>query len=348
MKPSAQIPRPRGFTLVELVVVIVILLTLAALIAPAILSAREAARRAECGNNLKQLGLAFHTYVDGASVLPPAIIHSLDSKSTPRGKALGTTGWIMAMPFLDKCSLYEAYDYNRGTVPGTIGYTTDDGPRGNSNKQIVGTRMKVYTCGSDNLPTLANNSAPPGICINAVKSNYLFAAGAKFNPLRGGLGAPGNPDVPYNEAAPFYGELIERGSTSLGVFGHNGAATFKQVLDGLSHTLVAGETVQDHSGGDRTAVVWAQGKLYGQMAVVDGLGVATAKFPTPPPSRTTINHAEPDGKISPAVLSSRHRHGANVLFADRAVRFLNQDISVAIYNTFFMIRDGAEVPDDWE
>lgn len=343
MHRTSPISNHNAFTLIELLVVIGIVGALLALIVPAVLSARENARTAECANNLRMICLALHTYLDGTGVFPPAIIHSLDSKSTPRGKATAVTGWLLLYPYLDKAGLYPSYDFQHGLLPGTSGYSDDSKERKSNSQEFIQMRPRVFYCPTDTVPSLANNSIPPGICRNARKANYLFAAGANFNPLIGGPGVPGNPSVPYNESAPFYGELLTHKSTSLGMFGHSGAATLKQIIDGQSNTIAAGESLQDHAGGDRTAVVWGQGKLYGQMAVVDGFGVETARFQNPPASRTTINHREAGG-VSPAVLSSNHWRGINVVFADGRVKFLNQDIAVDIYNTLFMIRDGAEVP----
>lgn len=346
MKLTSHRARRRAFTRIELLTAVVVLVAILALLVPAIQSSREKARKTECANHLKRIGLALHMYFDAAGALPPAIIHSLDSKSTPPGKAMAVTGWQLLQPFTGTV-FCEMYNPNYGLLPGTSGHSDATKDQLSSNQSAVECRMTLFTCPSDNDPSLANNPEPPGICRNARKGNFLFAAGANFNPRLNGPRTPGNPDVPYNEAAPFYGELLKHKSTSLGVFGHSGAAKFDQILDGLGYTIAVGESVQDHAGGDRTAVVWSQGKLYGQMAVSDGFGVATPKFPNPPASRTTMNHREEEGGVSPAVLSSKHRNGVGLLFVDGSMRFVNQKISVSIYNTLFMIRDGADVPDSF-
>lgn len=336
----------RGLTLVEVLVVLAVVGCIVAIILPTVQSAREKERKAHCANNLKQISLSLHTYLDATGVLPPAILLSPESKFTPSGRAMGTTGMTLLLCFYGHGSLYDQYDFNYGAVPGTVRYPDLQHPPPRSNLEVMASNLQYYSCPSDVEPTLANNLVLPGICVDARKSNYLLAAGSMINPRLGPPGAPENKAIPFNEAAPFYPALFARASSRVGMFGHNGAATLKQIRDGLSNTIMVGESLQNHDGGDRTAVVWGQGKLYGQMGVVDGLGVPTPKFPNPPPSRTTINHREPSGQVSPAVLSSWHRRGVNVALADASVRFLQEDIAVEVYNSLFMIRDGDDSPDE--
>src|SRR5215831_17732652 len=90
----------RGFTLIELLVVIAIIAVLIALLLPAVQSAREAARRAQCVNNLKQIGLAMHNYESANSSLPPGI----------KGSVWGT--WLVyVLPFMEQSSMFNAWNY---------------------------------------------------------------------------------------------------------------------------------------------------------------------------------------------------------------------------------------------
>ncbi|HTI49623.1 MAG TPA: DUF1559 domain-containing protein, partial [Planctomycetaceae bacterium] len=104
--------RFRGFTLIELLVVIAIIGVLVALLLPAVQQAREAARRAQCKNNLKQLGLALHNYHDTANTLPPGWISGNAGVT-----ATGCSGWgwgTMILPNLDQGPLYQTLSGSTG------------------------------------------------------------------------------------------------------------------------------------------------------------------------------------------------------------------------------------------
>src|SRR5229473_2794748 len=108
-----------GFTLIELLVVIAIIAVLVALLLPAVQQAREAARRSQCKNNLKQIGIALHNYHDTMNVFPPALISS--GRCSPTTNAvecalyrpvLNTTGFVLLLPYLDQGPMYNAYNFN--------------------------------------------------------------------------------------------------------------------------------------------------------------------------------------------------------------------------------------------
>lgn len=252
MKRTVLAEDRRGVTILEVLIVGVVAVLLIALMLPPTVRTRETSRRTECANNLKQIGLALHTYVDSQEVVPPAIIHSPDSSYTPRDFVLGTTGWLLLLPYLDKQGLYDQYDFSQGAVPGSIGPSE-------SNQRITATRMRVFYCPADQVPASITKRSAPGACYNAAASNYLFGGGSRFNPLSESAAC----NFPLNEAAPSYEVLRESKGSSRGLFGHNGAARFAEVRDGLGYTLMAGETLQDHATGAVAAVVWGQGKLYG-------------------------------------------------------------------------------------
>lgn len=128
-------PRHHGFTLIELLVVIAIIAILIALLLPAVQQAREAARRTQCKNNLKQIGLALHNYLDVFSVFPPSFVSDVSTTNTPGGE------WSVharLMPYLEQANLYQQADLTRS-------YEDPSGV----NDGIATQRMGAYICPSE-------------------------------------------------------------------------------------------------------------------------------------------------------------------------------------------------------
>src|SRR5688572_27028117 len=102
-----------GFTLVELLVVIAIIGVLVALLLPAVQSAREAARRMQCQNNLKQFGLALHNYHDANMAFPPSSVWKQEAHIAELNSSnLGPNWIIMILPYMEQQSLFDSFDFN--------------------------------------------------------------------------------------------------------------------------------------------------------------------------------------------------------------------------------------------
>jgi len=175
--------RRRGFTLIELLVVIAIIGILVALVLPAVQQAREAARRTQCQNNLRQIGLALHNYTDANVSLPPSM--AIDPRVTTNAS------WSIhgrLIPYLDKTTFYSQINLQEGWSSA-------------KNAPVVsGWRASVYICPSDpkgNTPRLAN-----GVSLYSTNYGFNFGTWFVYDPVtgRGGDGLF-HPNSSYDWAA---------------------------------------------------------------------------------------------------------------------------------------------------
>lgn len=158
----------RGFTLIELLVVIAIIAILIALLLPAVQQAREAARRTQCRNNMKQIGIALHNYVEANSVFPPSTAIDLSSSATGNNGAWGVPGRIL--PYLEQGNLYDIVDLTTAW---------------DFQKAIDGLKLPGYACPSD---SQADTMRVPGSGMsNLYPTTYGFNFGTwfVFNPATG-------------------------------------------------------------------------------------------------------------------------------------------------------------------
>lgn len=200
--------RRNAFTLVELLVSVSIIGTLIALLLPAVQSAREAARRAQCTNNLKQFGVAFHAYHGGFGSLPFGQYPSAHDASI----------WVKVLPQLEQSALYNSYNSNVLIL-------------GRENRTILGVTVGVFSCPSDPGATardgdasflIHNGYATPGEQFRMSFTSYVASFGTSDTL------AHIHPD--------------QRGfAHSDGVFPDVGTITFASIRDGLSQTMFASE-----------------------------------------------------------------------------------------------------------
>lgn len=211
----------RAFTLIELLVVIAIIAVLVALLLPAVQQAREAARRSQCSNNMKQIGLAIHTYHDANQMFPPNGCVSYGSwRSSP---------WVSMLPFMDQQPLYDLIAAIRPssypTVPDfpgeshTMIYSTTTIYNGQAipSRPLDGQKVGIWRCPST--PLLEYPVGHP---------TYMFGAGAALD--------LNNLPVPITAGAGAYGY------TGVGPFSVDIGCTVSMISDGLSQTIACGES----------------------------------------------------------------------------------------------------------
>lgn len=309
--------RRSAFTLIELLVVIAIIAVLIALLVPAVQKVRAAAARAQCSNNLKQLGLALHGYHGVFQRFPPASVtkapdpFNICNYGTPN-----ISGLYYLLPYLEQDPLYKQFNYTTGVQH--YPWTTAKGatPATQANADASRTDVAMFLCPSDPGATVQWSRNCGHSTESSGGTNYVFAAGAGNGIywVANLLSTPTN----YN---------VDMG----GIFQNNGMIGFRHITDGTSNTIAMGETLKvvdydDAAVGNKGGKpAWSSGFLT-QITFTTGGGI-NPTFPCKGPN-TTSNNAN-CGFPRPAALQSQHDNGVNVLLADGSVRFITAGITQA-------------------
>ncbi len=344
---AARTGRPprtrRGFTLIELLVVISIIAVLIGLLLPAVQKVREAAARASCQNNLKQIGLAINNYASQKSgKFPAAVIHSGRSPATMPAyngaetnyfgqsppMAYNHSGFVALLPFIEQDAVYQRYNYAAAvSTSSTAGRTpATSGPLAaaySTNMQVAGLPMKVYTCPSDENPAPGYLVAPDTLPFS--RSNYLFNTGTQ------------------TEAGPVayasFPKMDPATGNFRGAFGLDGSGDVARMKDGSSNTIAVGESKQIHLD-INAGPYWGAGSV-GSNTMVHSGAVMGISVPLASPQ---IQMYTPNAKAGPCPdnvnakcqppggFGSQHSGVSNFVFCDGSVRSISDGVNPQAWN----------------
>lgn len=358
MKRQRYSGRVRGFTLIELLVVIAIIAVLIALLLPAVQQAREAARRTQCKNNMKQFGLGLHNYHDVYGRFPlPALFNFGPGVGSGLGGMETSNVWSLAiLPFLDQSAVYNAYNFNVSAYDP-------------SNQTAVQAKLSAYVCPSTpRSSNVINYTLPAAATGGLITANATLTNAGACDYVALTRVKPAFLNIAYNTNT--YTADLEgwgKGGVCIAIPALAGSQTIpdggsiRDIIDGPSNTIMIGElagrntlyrtgnlTVGSTSATDEAAYqqfasggAWADpfngvwelsGRNY------DGTG-------TQGPCAINCSNA----KMTPARifqysagLYSFHTGGAHVLMGDGSVRFVSQNLS-GITLSQLISRAGTEV-----
>jgi len=304
--------KKNGFTLVELLVVIAIIGVLVALLLPAVQSAREAARRMQCSNHLKQMGLAVHNYESAHGVFPPGGITVGPCCGVPSG-----ANWAIAiLPYMEKQALYDLYDFT----------AFNEDP---ANQAARETQVSTYVCPSDiETDELDTPRSGPGSGVLYRRGSYRAVSG-RSNGLGWFDDNNSASNLPYNWRGPLH--TTGRSTTALPLT----QESFASIRDGASNTLMFGEMVTTTQKRRRT--FWAYTYTsYNQSSIT-------------PLARAFIGDYDECVDLAPAddgpckrAWASFHLGGLLFGVCDGSVRFIGESVDLFLLAELATI-DGGEI-----
>jgi len=370
--------RRRGFTLIELLVVIAIIAVLIALLLPAVQSAREAARRAQCINNLKQIGLALHNYHSALGSFPPGHGQSADKLGYSDKGYANWTEWsaqAMMLPYMEQTPVYNSINF---------GYCGGYNDGQTINATAWATKVSTFACPSDNYVNAGNVTSGTGL-----PNSNSYRASIGTTSMAGWNAAIQTPGYATCESDPFFGGGASGCQPyATGLFAYWISYGINDCTDGTSNTVAYSESLVGDASGSvirrNNSVTGVGGAVQAEAqniaslpittltaalnacstAYASGNNISTANgnrwgwgassitmFHTivPPNSkqyawnscRDNCAGCGPDDSIF-SNAQSNHSGGVNVLFADGSVKFVKDSISMQTWRALGT-KDGGEV-----
>jgi prepilin-type N-terminal cleavage/methylation domain-containing protein/prepilin-type processing-associated H-X9-DG protein len=327
--------RKTGFTLVELLVVIAIIGVLVALLLPAVQAAREAARRSQCQNNLKQLGVALQNYHGVYGQFPPNSFWALGNQKVCSDEVTVTkadrkgSSLLKLMPYVEESVITERLDFD-GDI---IQQFQDD-------EQIQSAYLSFLRCPSDEYPRLSDGRHTPNRKAQAT-TNYATSVGAQKT-----FSSSSNSDCPEPGGNFFNnGDDVSACShlekATSGIFSRIiWAASIQQIPDGTSHTIAMGEVLPNCNFEFIRYGWWDSQVFYVNTSPYINFDSCTQTDPPWPKRQTCANNFNWN---TSAGFKSRHPGGAQFTFADGSVHFISENIDYRNYQRLGDRKDGESI-----
>lgn len=332
MAHSLSRTRPRAFTLIELLVVIAIIAVLIALLLPAVQQAREAARRTQCKNNMKQLGLALQNYHDVYNMFP---ISYFDTSTGLPGPVAGRqTSWMICiLPNVDQAPLFNLINFAAGiTTDPRCNYPTVNPPTNPSNPWVATQPLTVFRCPTDTTPNQLNNRSDGAGPAAMGVTSYKACAGANWE---WGVWQSGNGQYSQTRWG-LTGNGLDNGNGFIfRGWGFPFSIRIRDVTDGTSNTFAMGEAIGNYSQWNwwwlhnaTTATCSIPLNAQAQCGAAAGLSMDAGL-------RACIGDW-PDNYS----FMSQHVGGANFAMVDGSVTFISQNIDYNTYRNLATISNG--------
>jgi prepilin-type N-terminal cleavage/methylation domain-containing protein/prepilin-type processing-associated H-X9-DG protein len=314
----------RGFTLIELLVVIAIIAVLIALLLPAVQAAREAARRVQCTNNLKQIALAANNYESSNGCFPGGSYSNYNGGAPSGACQTGVepcknpenfSVFVRMLPFVEQTQIFNAVNFN---------FTSSN----NANITIAGIQLSALTCPSDsNLTPVAISPSTPGASFNQIFPTPPGSWMQYFSSYAGCTGTFGSGGfITYYDTTMGAGCTSQRNEYN-GVIYNDSSTKIAAITDGTSNTIMFGEhshanlLIYDGSFG-ASDNSWQSGRWYDTLfAALYPLNIKV------PPGTGFTSVLGVDNYYYSTVATSQHPGGANFAFCDGSVKFLKNSIN---------------------
>lgn len=288
--PENRPKKRRGFTLIELLVVIAIIAILVSLLLPAVQQAREAARRTQCKNNLKQLGLALHNYHDVFNTMPPGYVFD-DNYTEDRSAYWGWSTFIL--PYIEQGTLYAALDPGQTPMPVALNNATQ--------RNLMQTTLPAFRCPSDTGPA---THATSGVVRQFQDSQGTARTAAVSNYVGGNTTQESLRNPPRDRR---------------GMFWENSRVKFRDMTDGSSNVIAIGERQYFQTA---SAAEPRGATLFGSNGRDEGLAPGVASQLANGDAKVNC----PERRGCRFGFSSNHQGGAQFVLGDGSVRFISENI----------------------